>query len=98
MAFADRGEFSFTMRGPREGWTRDRRRYNFPDFEARGISVRATKNPDCSLALSITGLPGGRRAVRVPLPDGATEDLRVTIAWNEGAAMLYLEGAFVAEL
>ena len=98
MAFANRGEISFTMRGPRAGWTRDGRGYDFPGFEARGISVRARKSPDCHLALSITGLPGGRRVVRVRVPDGVTGDLPVTIAWDGNLVMLYLAGEFAAEI
>ncbi len=77
-------------------WTRDSHRYIFHRWQGPvGITIQATKQPDKTLVLRLTGPFARVFTFRQPTPSFDRRGVHIGCVWNEGEIKLFLNGHLV---
>ncbi len=95
MSFQEEGSMTFWCRHKHRDWPTNSNSYNFSEFTAQSIKVKASKHSDRTVELNIDGPLGQQFNIRKPIPECDEGGLFVAITWGRPEVKVYLNGKLV---
>ncbi len=90
MAMNTEGSIRFWLQQEQPDWTIDENVYQFRSIRQSGIAIKATKHPDKTIELNVTGPLGQSLRFRQPIPPCDKRGLHVVLTWKQSEIKLYL--------
>ena len=96
MGLKDEGTVELRVGHRNAKWASDNNSYTFPEAGHGGITLQATKHPDSTIEVRLSGARGIDVAFQHPMPATVGVDqLHIAVTWKASQIKLYLDGVLI---
>ncbi len=92
MSIEQEGTVTFALSHAHADWATNEQGYRFAPVNSHGVTVEASKHPDKTVEVRISGPFRQQFLFRRPVPASTDTGVVVAITWQAGEVKLYLNG------